>query len=275
MEESIKVDVLSGAEYRTCRGCGLCLLPCPVFKSTGDIRKTAHGRKKALQWGADIPELAEAIDECILCAACEPVCPVDNNDITGFTLRQRRALNKRRDSRPDWYPELADNNNVKQGNTTGEVALIIDKDSSSDAALAGLIDKIVSLLGGTRKVGVFCFDSDALEAGLAEPDEALKSLIGFTENARRIVATGGTTISHLRKRLSAKKIASLGETLLAMKEVTEALRPDDLLVIDSRAFNNDHKRLIRLYDRVIKDTGVKTNLDLNRVAIPTGADSLQ
>ena len=68
---------------------------------------------------------------------------------------------------------------------------------------------------------------------------------------------------------------SLGEALLRRPAVTRALRPEDLLVIDSRGFHAEHTRLVKFYDRVRAERGCDTNLDLQRVAIPTGAVSLQ
>jgi ferredoxin len=42
----------SGKGYAACSGCSLCLLVCPVWRATRDIRLTPHGRAKALQHGA-------------------------------------------------------------------------------------------------------------------------------------------------------------------------------------------------------------------------------
>ena len=38
--------------HASCSGCSLCLLACPVWRQTRDIRLTPHGRAKALQHGA-------------------------------------------------------------------------------------------------------------------------------------------------------------------------------------------------------------------------------
>ena len=78
-----------GAE--ACSGCSLCLLVCPVWRSTFDIRLTPHGRAKALQHGATAFDVADSIDTCTLCGACEPVCP-EEIALVDMVLALRRDL---------------------------------------------------------------------------------------------------------------------------------------------------------------------------------------
>src|SRR3954470_4348611 len=61
--------------FASCHGCSLCLLACPVWRQTRDVRLTPHGRAKALQHGATPAQLAASIRSCTLCGACEPACP--------------------------------------------------------------------------------------------------------------------------------------------------------------------------------------------------------
>ena len=61
--------------HASCHGCSLCLLACPVWRQTRDVRLTPHGRAKALQHGASAEDLAASISSCTLCGACEPACP--------------------------------------------------------------------------------------------------------------------------------------------------------------------------------------------------------
>ena len=63
--------------------------------------------------------------------------------------------------------------------------------------------------------------------------------------------------------------------MLSLPEVRVALTPDDLYIIDSRVYNTDFERLVKFYDHVVRERCVSANLDLNRVAVPTGASSLQ
>ena len=67
----------------------------------------------------------------------------------------------------------------------------------------------------------------------------------------------------------------VAEALLEVRTVRAALRPTDLLVFEARGYHADFERLVRVYDRVRRDTGCLTNLDLHRLAISTGATSAQ
>ena len=63
-------------DYRACTGCGICVLPCPVWQETRDLSLTLAGRALALQGGATALDLRESLEACVTCGACEPVCPV-------------------------------------------------------------------------------------------------------------------------------------------------------------------------------------------------------
>src|SRR3990172_6482952 len=94
--------------HEVCTGCSCCLLSCPVWNRTRDRSLTAQGRNKALQGGATVEDISNAIDSCLLCGACEPNCP-EGNDIVGLTIEQRRLLNMARKGHPSWYPRSATN----------------------------------------------------------------------------------------------------------------------------------------------------------------------
>jgi Fe-S oxidoreductase len=78
-------------DYSACSGCSLCLLVCPVWRETRDLRLTPHGRAKAMQHGAGLSDIAASVESCTLCAACEPVCP-ENIDLVGMILSLRAQL---------------------------------------------------------------------------------------------------------------------------------------------------------------------------------------
>ena len=64
----------------TCVACGLCLPHCPTFRVTGDEAASPRGRIAAMrlvEWqGAPLDaDFTEAMDTCVQCRGCEPVCP--------------------------------------------------------------------------------------------------------------------------------------------------------------------------------------------------------
>lgn len=77
--------------HTACSGCSLCLLSCPVWRATHDIRLTPHGRAKAMQHGATAADLKESIESCTLCGACEPACP-ENIPLMGMIDTLRREI---------------------------------------------------------------------------------------------------------------------------------------------------------------------------------------
>ena len=78
-------------DHTACSGCSLCLLVCPVWRRTRDLRFTPHGRAKAMQQGATAAALALSIESCTLCGACEPVCP-ENIGLVDLLMNLRREL---------------------------------------------------------------------------------------------------------------------------------------------------------------------------------------
>ena len=77
--------------FADCTGCNICVLPCPVWRQTHDRSLTLAGRAKALQRGIPVEALAASLEACVLCGACEPVCPV-NIDTVGMTIDLRARL---------------------------------------------------------------------------------------------------------------------------------------------------------------------------------------
>ncbi|MDQ6994566.1 MAG: 4Fe-4S dicluster domain-containing protein [Mariprofundaceae bacterium] len=55
--------------------------------------------------------------------------------------------------------------------------------------------------------------------------------------------------------------------------VQQQLTPDDLYIIDAAALHADYERRIEHYTSLREQTGCSMNLDLNRMAIPTGIAS--
>jgi hypothetical protein len=50
--------------------------------------------------------------------------------------------------------------------------------------------------------------------------------------------------------------------------MTSAGGLSDLYVVEPRAYHHEHARLVTHYDRLRNSTGMQTNLDLQRLAVP-------
>jgi glycolate oxidase iron-sulfur subunit len=83
-----------------CVKCGLCLPHCPTFQLTGNEADSPRGRISLMQM-LDQPEsnwspgLFKHLDQCLLCHACEAMCPSDV-PYDGLMDRARERLEPRR-----------------------------------------------------------------------------------------------------------------------------------------------------------------------------------
>ena len=73
-------DAPTQADLNACVACGLCLPHCPTYRLTGEESASPRGRiaaMRAVQDGraATDDTFAEFMDLCLVCRACEDVCP--------------------------------------------------------------------------------------------------------------------------------------------------------------------------------------------------------
>ncbi|MDD5300880.1 MAG: 4Fe-4S dicluster domain-containing protein [Gallionella sp.] len=258
--------------YSDCSGCGLCLLVCPVWHRKRDLQHSPQGWAKALQHGAAPGDLADAVQDCTLCRACDPVCP-EQIDIGAMILKLRRQMA---------HPQTA----ALQGRMAAQARRPAPAHQEKTALLAGaalrahpaLLNRITALLG---KAGAFAVAHDdgadislALEAGVVVPPDRLAALIEPLRRADKIIVADGLLLPYLAQWLPAAKIYSLGETLSSLEAVRRNLRSTDLYMIEPRAYHADYVRLVKYYDRLRRERGCDFNLDLQRIAIPATARGL-
>jgi ferredoxin len=244
-------------EFSSCHGCSLCLLTCPVWRQTRDVRLTPHGRAKALQHGAGAAEIRAAVQSCTLCGSCEPACP-EEIPLVDMILELRRQ-------QPLQAAEIPSEEGIPVENAllAGEA---LRRDPERLKRIASLLDIEIAADDGADI-------SQALECGAALASGRVATFISSFRNARRLVVADGLLLRKLHEWLPEVRIVSLGEALSTLDAVRARLRATDLYVIEPRAFHADHARLVRHYDGLIKARNVTTNLDLQRLAVPTCASS--
>ncbi len=245
--------------YENCYGCGVCTLPCPIWQQRHDTFLTFAGRAMALLGGAEAGELKDSVDACLLCGSCEPACPVGIPTVD-ITLNLRSELS---------------------GVTQGDLPKVEVERSSPGTSMIfpdlslkkekELLNLSASLLN--MPVAEDC-GSDILEAfkrGLTLSDERTLAFLRTVAGLHYAVVADGLFKRLLRVMLPGLKVQGLGEAMLRFSKVQNALGPTDLYIIEARSYNTDFKRCMPFYTEVSRKTGCAMNMDLQRIAIPTGS----
>lgn len=79
-------ELMSVSSYADCHGCSLCLLACPMWQQHRDVMFSPQGFAKAMQSGAKPEDIREPLSNCIMCGACDVMCPEQIN-LTGFIAK--------------------------------------------------------------------------------------------------------------------------------------------------------------------------------------------
>jgi ferredoxin len=254
-------------DYSACTGCSLCLLSCPVWRVTHDIRLTPHGRAKALQHGATPGDLAASVESCTFCGACEPVCP-ENIDLIGMVVGLRQQLPRS----PIQNPSESRRSAFMQPAPSAARNVLLS--GSALRERPNLLARAAELLRLTVSNDDGADISLALETGANLPPRRIEEFVGSLRRQRRIVVGDGLLFRYLRSWLPRGRVTCLGAALSELSHVRQCLRPTDLYVIEPRAYHADYERQVRYYDALRSATGCMMNLDLQRVAIPATARSL-
>lgn len=251
-------------EHSACSGCSLCRLVCPMWRQRRDPRYSPEGLAKARQNGAAAAELAEVLDACALCGACDPVCP-EGIDLTGMIMELRGEL--------ELPPEL-DALQVAYGQAAAMAeaappgALLLP--GTALRADAALLFRVRELLG----LGLAADDGAdlavALEIG-GDIDPIRRRRFLDAIDGRSLVVGDGLLLAALRRWLPGARLQGLGEALGNLAVLRRRITSTDFYVIEPRAFHADHARLVAHYDGLRRDSGCAMNLDLQRIALPTRA----
>jgi ferredoxin len=255
-------------DHAACSGCSLCLLVCPVWRRTHDPRMTPEGRAKALQHGASAAQIADSVQSCTLCGACEPVCP-EEIGLVGMTL--------------DLRARLADGATAQalQSKMETKAAYSAAPISASVVLLPGpamraqpeALARIAALLGGAPCADDGADIAQAIESGVPVPANRLDAFLAHLRGARTIVVEDGLWMRSLREWLPKARLVGFGESLSSLPAVRRGLRKSDLYVIEPRSYHGDYERLVKHYDRLRAERGCAFNLDLQRIAIPAAGQA--
>ncbi|GBE05260.1 hypothetical protein BMS3Abin10_00883 [bacterium BMS3Abin10] len=235
-------------------------MSCPIWQQSHEILMTFAGRALALQAGAEPEELKDSVGACLLCGSCEPACGMGIQTVD-ITLKLREALNngKSKDDLPQ----------VQLSRSTPDRAVLIP-----DTALLknkDLLGRTLSLLDIPLAEDNGSDILEAFENGRRPISGRVAAFYRELSGMRKIVVSDGLFKRYIRAVLPGLEVIGLGEALLRLPIVRSSLRPTDLYIIEARAFNADFKRCLPFYTEVRKQTGCIMNLDLQRIAIPTGA----
>ena len=240
--------------HHECSGCGLCLLVCPVWRESRDVRLTPKGRARALQHGGTRADLAASMAGCTLCGACEPACP-EELPLVDMVMELRRgaSLPVARTGKGDRRKSL----------------LLAGRALRADAER---LARTLALLDGYELASDDGADiAEALGLGTTLGEERLENFLAPLRGARRLVAADGLMLRALRRWLPGVSVTGIGEALLP--SISGKLGSGDLYVIASQAFNFDQSRLIGTYDSLRAASGCEMNLDLQRIAMPAAGQA--
>lgn len=241
-----------------CNGCAVCMLSCPVWRTDHDQSLTFCGRMRSLQGRAEVEEVSDSVGACILCGSCEPVCSYEVKSVIR-TLEMRASLGSDEKSVHTVNP---------QEKATGRVLLA----GPMLASNADMATKTLKALGDASMFSDSGIDiSEAMEAGRHIEKERLEGFISSLSGASEVITTDGLIYRLLRQYAPDLRVTGLGEAMINLPCAREAMGPDDLYVIDARTYNSDFKRLVLVYDALRQEREPMMNLDLHRVATPTGA----
>ena len=256
------------ADPGACIGCGVCMLSCPVWQQHHTQELTYCGRARAAMSGAGEEDCARSVQACILCGSCEPLC--HRGIATTIHTIQLRQLLARRGLLP--------------GANTANIAGSPQKATAARIFLPGaalrsrtqLLERVLRFLNAKGEKPHCAADDGtdivlALESGGEIKSERFEAFFGSLRGAGEIIASDGLLVSLLPRMLGPEvHICGLGPVLLGNEQVRSGVRSSDFYMIETRAYNAHRNTQVMLYESLRRGSGCSMNLDLHRVATPTG-----
>jgi NAD-dependent dihydropyrimidine dehydrogenase PreA subunit len=229
-------------DYPACSGCSLCRLVCPMWRQRRDPRFSPEGVAKARQHGATVTELAEVLDACTLCGACDPVCP-EAIALTSMIMELR--LRAGSSARP---PGAA--GRLRTGGRPGTAAAPAGALLLAGAALRAepdLLARIEALLGlrGAEDDGADL--AVALEIGGDIDPLRRRRFLASLDGARWWSAMA-CCWQHCGYGCPVARLQGLGEALGNLPAIRRRIASADFYVIEARAYHADHERMTAHYD---------------------------
>ncbi len=261
--------------YSNCHGCSLCLLSCPMWQQHRDVQFSPQGLFKSLQHNATHAEISPALFSCLLCGACDVLCP-ERINITQIVKQLRQEVFGQGGS-----PELKNTidkillRQTLSNHKVQEDTVILP--SKALRSRTNTLLKIEKMLAG--KTASTAAESGegialALESGIAISEKRLKDFLSSLKGAKQIYVSDAQLLSLLRQCLPETKVASIGYSLSQRDALTRELTHQDLYLIEARSYHLDHAEKVAHYDRLRHQQRCHINLDLQRNAIPTTAGHL-
>ncbi len=244
------------------------MLSCPVWNQHHTKMLTYCGRTRASIGGATDEDLLASARACILCGSCEPLCPM------GIRTQQATISLRRKLSALGLLFRPLVPHDTQRIETANASRLVIP--GSLLRANIHHVSAVLQLLG--KNVGLSGDDGSdivlTLESGQEMNNARLARFIAPLFKATEVIVADGLLFNLLRSLLpSSVVVRTLGQALLANPNVRAGLTSTDFYMIETRAYNANRREFVAFYDTLRQETGCFMNLDLQRVATPTGAAS--
>lgn len=264
--------------FSNCYGCGLCTLVCPVWHQNHNVCSTPHGHAKALQSHGKIN--VTGLFDCILCGACEPVCP-ENIDLMQMILELRHDVVKEKTSAvPSYIDDLSPASSSKEqtNKIKYDVLLLADNALLEHTTLLNQTLECLKTTN-TRSIG-YAEDNGndiirALQSGLEISEARLEEFLTSVKAASKVIISDCLLKKALQQWLPSMQISSLGFELSSLPALQHKLGKKDLYIIECRAYNTDFKRMVAHYNKLKQTSDCHLNLDLQRLAVPTGGVGIE